>query len=179
MQGRPAPRALHEVVDDAASAGTIAHDMIDAHIKGKPYAAPNGVSADVLRRAQNAFEQATRWLRSTRTGIVIAEEPLVHEILHYGGTPDAVAMRDGNLVLLDYKTSNAIYSDYLLQLAAYDILLRHAKGMYCTTYEIIRFSKESGSFSHTSWTNIDVARNAGRVMLQMYNYDAQLKEMMK
>jgi PD-(D/E)XK nuclease superfamily len=181
MQGKPAPRHLHEVVDAAAQAGTIAHNLIESEILGREVEPiPKNAAPDVVRRAQRAFSQAMRWLQNSKVEIVETEMPLVHEELRYGGTPDAIGRYpDGAIVLIDYKTSNAIYADYLLQLAAYDILLRDVRKIECDSFEIMRFSKENALFSHHSWGNMDVPRRAFLLMRELYAYDEQLKKLMQ
>ncbi len=60
------------------------------------------------------------WPGLTHIRVVKQEIKLVSESLRYGGTPDAVGVDDrGRYVLLDWKTSKGVYTNFQLQLAAY------------------------------------------------------------
>jgi len=50
------------------------------------------------------------------------------EKYRYAGTADFVGYVDGKLMILDWKTSKAIYDDYWLQLAAYIVALEAQTG---------------------------------------------------
>jgi hypothetical protein len=63
--------------------------------------------------------------------VVLAEQPLIHELEGYGGTPDLVLRVAGRLLIIDYKTSDAIrppalLRDYADQVAGYaDLVAWH------------------------------------------------------
>ena len=71
------------------------------------------------------------------------------------GTPDAIGQVNGQLCLVDWKTSNGVYVDYLLQLAAYrrlweknNLSSRWSAGSTC------RF-REHGDFAHHYYSELD------------------------
>lgn len=177
MRGLPCPTHLYDKVEEAAAAGTIAHDMIEAHImRGATFALPrlsealNGSDAgealpasadhakpEVIARARNAFRQYENWRANTRIEIIGTELPLVSERHQYGGTLDAVGRdADGRVVLLDWKTSNAIYADYRYQLAAYALLLEECRPEWTPRgFHILRVSKENADFAHHSYGDLN------------------------
>ena len=59
------------------------------------------------------------------------------------------------LVLLDYKTSNGVYSDMLIQLAAYKNLWEENRPDLPITggCHLLRFAKERGDFAHHYFKN--------------------------
>ena len=61
------------------------------------------------------------WLEEQGLEVVHREVPVYHHVEGYGGTLDAIAYREGvpDPVILDYKTSSAIYWEVSLQIAAY------------------------------------------------------------
>jgi hypothetical protein len=89
-----------------------------------------------------------------------AEKPLVSELHRYGGTPDAVLrLPDGRLAMGDWKTSNGIYRDYLIQVAAYTILWEENGNEPITGgYHICRFSKEFPDFEHRYYGELEGAK---------------------
>jgi hypothetical protein len=167
-QGRPAPRSAHEVRDQAAKAGQIAHDMIEAHWKGLSYVyegpkLPQGV----MERALRGYTNARRWLDSTKYEIVDTETTLVSEKYGFGGTRDVrFLLPTGKFRLGDWKTSNSVYADYLVQVAAYDLLSEECEGIQYEGYDICRFSKEYGDFEHKSYDDLADAKEAFLLMLK-------------
>jgi len=106
----------------AAQVGTIAHYLIMCHLKGiEPELgeyAPEDVSL-----AENCVLSYFEWEKGHSMEPVLVEQPLVHEQMEYGGTIDCLAMLDGSLTLIDFKTGKAIYREMVYQLAAYMRLL--------------------------------------------------------
>jgi len=97
---------------------TLAHEMVEAHIKGEP------LPENVTEAAQSAFNAYLAWESMTKLKVVEQETQLVSEVHQFGGCPDAIVEINGKLAMCDWKTSNGVYPDYLIQLAAYDILWR-------------------------------------------------------
>lgn len=106
--------------ESAADIGTLAHFLIQCHLRGQE-ADLSEFSAEQQDKASNCFIKWLDFWQAQHLSPVAIEEGFVSEEFGYGGTIDLVA-RDGAMVLLDYKTSNAIYRPYLLQLAGYEML---------------------------------------------------------
>lgn len=109
-QGQSGVASLYEKRDEAAEAGTLAHDMIEAFILSRPAPDLAGVNPQIAERATNAFAQFREWWEQTRIEIVATERAYVSERHQFGGTVDAIG-RDtkGRIVLVDWKTSNGVY----------------------------------------------------------------------
>lgn len=189
--GKPYPTDLYDVTLEAADIGTAGHAMVERHINGEdPMAAPelarlpdasvegDSKTASPRERAINAYHQYVRWADTTKVKVVAQEMRLVSEKYQYGGTPDAIGEYDGQLCLLDWKTSNSVYSDYLIQLAAY-------KNLWEENYpdkplvggsHLLRFSKDSGDFSHHFFQDLDDAWQLFLLYRQAYTLDQQLRK---
>jgi hypothetical protein len=178
-QGLPAPRDLYDKSGEtakAAEAGTIGHNMIEAHILGQAFTADPETDLGVYTRALNAFEQYRRWADQTRIEIVATEMGLVSEAHQYGGTLDAIGKIGDEIVLLDWKTSNAIYGDYLYQLAAYALLLEENRPELTPKgFHILRIAKESADFAHHSYGELDNEKRAFVLMRELYAIDERTK----
>ncbi len=162
--------------DAAAEAGTIAHDMIDAWIHGRDWA-PNGQNDELLAKAEKGFDGFLSWATSTHLQVVETEVSLVSEQHRYGGTIDGVGRLCGETVLLDWKSSNRIYPDYIVQISAYLKLLEECRGERVTGIHLLRVGKEWGDFHHHSWP-VEVAElgwRAFRHQRQLYDLDKPLK----
>lgn len=175
-QGKEAPRHLYDVVDAAALAGNVAHDMIEAHILGKEFKPE--VSDEILSKATNSFNQFLEWREQSRIEIVATERAYVSERHQFGGTVDAIG-RDGKgrIVLLDWKTSNAVYQDYLIQLAAYALLLEECAPEWTPQgFHLLRVAKESADFAHHFFGELEDAKKAFVLMRELYKLDSGLKK---
>lgn len=169
---------LYEKRDEAADAGTLAHALIDASIHGEDAAGLlDGVAEETRTKAENAFAQFVKWRDQSGITIVATEMPLVSERYQFGGTPDAIGQIGDDLVLLDWKTSNGVYQDYLIQLAAYKELIEE-----CTEYRItggfhlLRVAKESADFAHHYWGELDDAWRAFVLYREAWDLDKKLKK---
>lgn len=175
--GQSGAASLYEKRDQAAEAGTIAHDMIEAFILGKPQPVVTA-DAEILARASNAFAQFCTWHEQSRIEIIATERAYVSERYQFGGTIDAIG-RDthGRIVLTDWKSSNAIYRDMLIQLAAYALLLEECAPEWTPQgFHVVRVAKESADFEHRYFGELDAARESFLLMRQLYELDAQLKK---
>ena len=159
--------------DAAADAGTLAHNMIDAHIHGEqPVIAGD---EETIRKAQNAFNAYLKWQEGTAIRIDMTEAPLVSEQFKYGGTLDALGYIDNQPILIDWKTSNAVYSDYLLQLAAYAQLVKECLGIEVQGFFLCRFAKEEGDFAVHHYPDLSDAWEMFALLRQAYEFDKKLK----
>ena len=179
MRKLPAPAHLYDKVEEACQAGTIAHDMIESyvldgcaygdHFMGtkEKYAEEN---PSVKDRARNAFSQFLKWLSNSRITVTHTEMGLVSEQHKFGGTLDAVGKdADGAIVLIDWKTSNAVYGDYLTQLAAYSLLLEEKQPELAPTgYHLLRVAKESADFAHHHYGDLTNEKRAFLLMRELY-----------
>jgi hypothetical protein len=176
-QGQSGAAHLYEERDAAALAGNIAHDMIECDILGRP--APTFTAApELLTKAGNAFAQFKEWQEQTRIEIVATERSYVSEVHQFGGTIDAIG-RDmkGRIVLLDWKTSNGVYQDYLIQLAAYALLLEECQPEWKPeAFHLLRVAKESADFAHHFFGELEDAKRAFVMMRGLYDIDKRLKK---
>jgi hypothetical protein len=176
QQGRSGVATLYEKRDEAAQAGTIAHDMIEAFILGKPQPVVTA-EASILERASNAFKQFCEWQEQTKIEIVATERVFVSERHQFGGTVDAVGKdAKGRIVLLDWKTSNSVYQDYLIQLAAYALLLEECSEWRPEAFHLLRVAKESADFAHHFYGELEDAKKAFLLMRQLYDIDKKLSK---
>lgn len=168
--------------DRAADAGTLCHDMIDAHLHGRNFSRV-GHDMDALTKADHAFLGFLEWKAQTNLKLVAAEISLVSEKHQFGGTFDAALVGD-TLRLLDYKTASAIYNDALIQVAgAYSLLWEEAHpDQPLHGIDILRISKPEQaddpiSFHHCHWSAeiIPVAQEQFLLFRRAYDLDKRLK----
>lgn len=144
--GEPMPRwndVCYGQRDEAAAAGTQAHDLFERHLRGQPIPP----MAECMAGAWQAYNNAVHWLEDTGLEVEPYEEPIVSETMGYAGTPDALCTdKRGRRHLADWKTGG-VYGDHILQMAAYRALLGEL-GIDVEGVHLVRFSRDHGDFAH-------------------------------
>lgn len=173
-------RSHRETKDRAADAGTCAHDMIEAYIKGVEFD-PQPYTYEALDAAKPCFDAFLKWKEQTNLELVKSEVSLISEKYKYGGTLDAMAM-GGSLVLGDWKTSSHCYPDYLIQLAAYKQLWEENNpdqpitgGAFLLRVARPKHADDPVTFAHHYWENLDLAWESFLHMRELYDHAKRLK----
>ena len=186
-QGLQAPKHLYDVTQKAADIGTVVHDMVEASEKGEEYKKLlfNLPSEEDRTKAESGFKAYQVWRSMNRIEILEQEIQLVSQEYQFGGTPDAIGLFAGELCLIDWKTSNSVYQDYLIQLAAYKHLIEEGYRLdngeplhmeLTGGFHLCRFSKENGDFSHHYFPDLSEAWEAFKHMRALYELDKSLKK---
>lgn len=182
-QGQSGAASLYDESDKAKDIGTAAHSMVEAYVGGASKDDCEAIAAalpegKMQESALSAFNAYLAWAENFQVKIVVQEIQLVSEQYRYGGTPDAIGLIGNQLVLLDWKTSNGIYSDYLVQLAAYKHLWEENFPERPLTggFHLLRFAKEHGDFGHHYFTNLDDAWRQFQLFREAYEIDKELKK---
>jgi hypothetical protein len=132
---KEAKKRPEQIKDEAADLGTKAHAFIDLIIHGRePESVPEAIEGPV-----QSFRDW--WMKS---GIeLVAGDTKVASVEHgYGGSLDALGRRNGKLIILDWKTSSGIWTEYALQVAAYAQAFRETYGLPVEEAVIVRFGKK-------------------------------------
>lgn len=155
----------------ALSVGDQVHKMVEATLHGET--PPEATSLE----AMNAYQAWSTWWRANAFEVVATELPLVSERHRFGGTIDTVLRnRDGALCIGDWKSSNGIYSDYLIQVAAYGLLWSEHNPNEPLTggYHIVRFGKEAGDLEHRHFPELGEAEHMFLLLREAYDLDRTL-----
>lgn len=166
-------KTLDQARMPAATAGTIAHQMVECHLHGKEPPAPEA-DPEIVEKAKAAFDAYLSWKQMTKLEIRHTEVPLVSDEHRFGGCLDAIgiiATMSNGLALVDWKSSASVYADYLYQLAAYAILWNenYPETPITGGYHLCRFAKEEGDFGHHFYPSLDEEMGTFILMRQLYN----------
>lgn len=190
-QGQSGASNLHENRDKAADIGTMAHGMIEGRIngdlRGDAMSLYPGIEIDAANKVNNAFDMYIKWEQLTKLKFLskYQEIQLVSPEFKFGGTPDAIGEIDGEIVLLDWKTSNGVYQDYIIQLAAYRHLINEGVRMdtgeplpfkVSNSAHLLRFAKEYPDFGHHYFGDLDVAWEQFKLFRKAWDLDKELKK---
>ena len=188
QQGKNGSPTLYAEAEKAADIGTLAHQMVEAHINGAPpEGVLEGIDPGMANKASNAFAQYRIWESQTRIQLLsrYQEIQIISEEYRFGGTPDAIGMIGDDPVVLDWKSSNAVYADYLIQIAAYGHLLTHGIRMdtgepiglsHIKGYYLLRFSKDFPDFEFRYFGELDTAWRQFLLFREAYDNDRELKK---
>ena len=110
-----------EYVDDKAMIGTLTHHIIESHInKTDQNFSKFNCNDEQIEQAHQCTKKYLEWENYQAEFIPLATElKLVSEKFGYGGTIDLLAVLNGKITLIDFKTCNAIYDEPYYQTAAY------------------------------------------------------------
>lgn len=177
QQGKSGAANLYEQRDAAADIGTLAHAMVENVLKGNdPELALATASDEQKEKARQAYAMFVNWRERNRAEVISIEEPMVSETMRVGGTPD-IALRFEQLEMGDIKTSNGIYRDHLMQVAAYRAIWNETHEEQMTGgFHVLRFAKEYPDFEHRYFAELDDALECFKLIRQAYDYDLRLKK---
>jgi hypothetical protein len=172
---------LYESRDKAAELGTIVHEMAEAFINGKDpsLSIPGTLVNDDRHAVFSAFTAFQEWWESNKFVLVEQETQMVSEVYKFGGTFDLVA-RDfkDRLCIVDFKTSDGIYQEYLAQIAAYRLLWNENRPDMPLTggSHLCRFSKSNADFTHHAFPDLSDAERMFILLREAYDLDKALKK---
>ncbi len=168
----------------AADAGTIAHEMVDCSIHKIPFDPEHKYDPRLVAIAEPAFMAFQNWAEYSKLEVGETEKGLVSEKYQFGGTRDAMSVA-GNRAVVDWKTSKAIYPEYLVQLAAYGLLDKENGGNGLPGgYHLVRFSKQEEPtdpvmFSHHHWSHLDKAEETFILARKLYGLMQEIEKLAK
>ncbi len=185
--------AHREKLEDAGNVGHEAHAWIEDYIKnclkgedwGKPW-----LHTVKDQRAKNAITQSLIWMNSHNVRWLSTERKIYSRDYGFAGTMDGLARVDScsdpkccpvtfkdRLSIVDWKTSNYLYIEYLLQTSAYKEAYEEETGQVVEDIWIIRLGKEEAEVEtwHIDSVLADVAFQAFYQALQLSRAMEQLE----
>lgn len=139
-----ARKNFHTVSRGAKTIGQLAHEWIDAHLRARLYATPE-LPVPVNEQTRKTIQAASAWIAEHFKPVTM-EHRLYSREHDYAGTLDVVGEVDGQLAVVDWKTSKAIYDEMPLQAAAYAQAWAEMYDERVPDRWVIRLDKETGEF---------------------------------
>ena len=106
-------KAHYKRKKDAGDLGTLLHKWIEQYIKGEDPGTP------VNKRLQKSVGRFLKWKEDHKVKFLLSEQVVFSKTYEYCGTLDFICEVDGKMYIGDLKTSTGIYSEMLVQTAAY------------------------------------------------------------
>lgn len=193
-----AKSAHKKKLDQASFVGNLAHDWIEAYIKailaghivhGVTYWAlppPNN------EQAANCCKAALSWMTRHNIRWIHTEKKVYSLQFGFAGTMDGLCLADSctdtqccryefkdQLCLADWKSSNELRIEYLLQTAAYQFAYQEEHGQMIYSRWVIRLGKEDGEFEPWHINTLSEDWNAFRHALDLNAAVHSIKKRMK
>lgn len=170
-------KSMDDARDSAASVGTHCHAMLEAYLKKRPAPRFPAEFTDEQRdAAENGFGMFLDWADKSKLEIVSLETPMVSRHQRVGGTPDMVARINSRLAMGDWKFSNGVYVEHLVQIAEYKVIWEenHPDEPINGGFHLLRFSREHGDWAHRYFDDLSDAEELFRLYRQAYDLDQRL-----
>lgn len=164
----------NKYVDDKANVGTLAHLIVTNYLQGYTTDHLKEYSKETLDRAENSFLSFLEWEKQNKIRPILIEEPLVSEVYQYGGQIDIYGEINGELEIVDLKTGNGIYSEHIVQVSAYKVLLEEA-GHRVDRLRILNIPRtEDESFAEKKIDNWQTGFEIFKRCLEIYRLKKEL-----
>jgi hypothetical protein len=159
-------------VDDKAMIGTLAHEMILAHLS-KREPETEDYSKNQIDAAENSFLSYLEWEKQHLVTPILTEFQAVSETHKYGGAFDFYGSIDDTLEVVDFKTGSGIYDEMWLQVAAYGQLIKEP----IRRYRILNIPRtEDESFKEEVKTDLSLHFEGFLKLLDFYYINKQIKK---
>lgn len=114
----------------AGDKGSKVHKAIEDLIKGKELCITDKYYNETLDKEEelnpeewNCIRTFKDWCDEMKPKFILTEQSAINEKIGYGGTIDCVCDINGQIYLIDFKTSQNIWKEYELQVSSYKGLL--------------------------------------------------------
>ncbi|MBD3306560.1 hypothetical protein GF348_09290 [candidate division KSB3 bacterium] len=161
---------IRSYVDEKADIGTCAHYRIECEVKG--------IDPDLsiyspwtVQQSDNCMLKWWEWCKGKETSFIGSEMVLVSETHKFGGTIDIYARINGELTLLDIKTSGSgIYPEMKHQTAGAYRLLLEENGYPVEKVKILRIGRtEEEGFEEATIGNWGAHTDVALLCRQLYD----------
>ncbi len=167
-----------QVSQAAADAGTLGHGLIECDIKGLPMTDMSQYPAEMVAKAEAAYLNYLEWKRQTNFTPITMEVACISEELQAGTTIDVIGWVAGKRSIVECKTSNGVYEDFLIQVAM-------QKAAWDETHpdepieglHLLKVGKEEATFTHHYWHSLALGLEAFKHLRALHDLKKQLKKL--
>ena len=159
----------------AGDTGTSLHDLAELHIKGEDYEFPEDPTV------RHCFNQFLEWWDNLTCEVIWTEKKFKSKKLMFGGCPDLLVKKDGKYILVDFKTSKSLYSDFVIQLGSYVFLVEENMDIEIDRAVIVRFPKDNDDTEIRKFTKEELAVGLKqfKILRKAFDLDKDLNKILK
>lgn len=144
-----------EILKEAGEDGTIIHACAEKLMNGEQVSVAE--LNDKQKRCVNAF---VLWFNEVKPEIVAIEVRVDHNELGYAGRIDLVCKIDGELYIVDYKSSNSVHASHKVQVGGYAKAWAYEKGVDLSSIKGAILHLNSTTKKGYSFLEVDIEPNA-------------------
>jgi len=184
--------AHKDKLEDAGNIGKQAHEWIENYIR-KQLGLAYVLNTPTDERVMSACAAALDWMQKHNVRWLSTEQKVYSRLYRYAGTMDGRCLTDScsdpnccpisfkdKKTLADWKTSNYLYIEFILQTGAYKKAYEEETGDLLDDIWVIRLGKEDGEFDpwHLTPLMIELGQRAFLSALSLSRDMADLKDEM-
>jgi len=140
-----AGRTAHDRVrEEAAEIGVSTHDFLRDYWRGYSSGVCPKMPED--ERTVKCINAALNWFSDHKIEPYAVEEPQYSRLHKICGRPDLIALVDGELAVVDYKSTKFLYPEVALQMCLYAKMHEEMHGQFPAVRWGLRLDKETGEF---------------------------------
>jgi hypothetical protein len=148
---------------EVGNIGTNVHELAQCFIEGLEFSIPKDDEVVI-----NCFNKFLMWWESFQSDdfeVIFCEQSFTSK----------------KFVLVDFKTSKSIYSDYIVQGSAYREMIREKYNYDISKFVVARFGKESDDFEIKEYNKdiLDEAFNYFKIIRKAFDQDKKLTKLIK
>ncbi len=158
--------------------GVLVEQCIEDYLLGTSRPFPVGTTPADVEKSTRCFDGFKAWATEHHVELVERQVELTSAQHRFVGRIDAVIRIDSDLATADWKVTNGVYLDHLLQLAAYRILLRERDGDAAPKRSaLIQIGKDDGAVHPHEWPSdtLDMAERLFLTLRAAWDLDRALK----
>jgi hypothetical protein len=164
--------------DEAADAGTLGHALIEADIKDRALPDLSKYPKEISDKAEAAFLNYLEWKRQTHFTPITMEVPLISEILQAGTTIDVIGWVANKRSIVECKTSNSVYEDFLIQVAMQKFAWDETHpDEPIEALHLLKVGKEEATFTHHYWHALPDGLEAFKHLRALHDLKKKLKKL--
>lgn len=154
-----AKTAHKDKLEDAGKVGSVVHDWIERYIKAQISNVSFSLDVPEEERARNGVCAALNWMNQHKVRWISTERKVYSRQYKYAGTLDGLCYVSScsdprccpvaftnRLTVADWKTSNYLYIEYILQVTSYLVAYNEETNANAVDRWIIRLGKDDGEF---------------------------------
>jgi len=138
-----------QILKKRAGFGSTSHKLIEVTLKGETISRKN-----YDQYLLDSLDEFTKWSKEHTIISQAVEQHLWSDTYKYAGTCDCIAILDDKLMILDWKTSKAIYDEYWLQMAAYAYAFYEQTGIKVSGVGILQMHDGQHTFITKTYDEI-------------------------
>lgn len=159
--------SVDDVLYQSAEVGTYTHYLCECLLTDANPLRYNAKNKIMLNDVASRYISFKNFLKDNNMELIFYEKSFISEQYKFAGTLDFYGYINGNLTLLDFKTSKGFYDTMFIQLAAYNMLLNE-NNYYPDYFSILRVMPDKCYIKTIDKKKILIYERIFKLLLELY-----------